>query len=110
MGHDVAPGTTRKRLVARGQSRSGKLIVIPGATKNWLHLSVWTDKKSKSRKREPQSFGANITTTRAWAKVGPHGVFCDRKRYGARQETVTAGPRSRGTMYRKELVSKPVRG
>ena len=43
---------------------------------------------------------------RAWGKVGPPGVFCDRKRYGSRQETVTAELRSRGTMYRKELVSK----
>ena len=43
---------------------------------------------------------------RAWGKVGPHGLFCDRKRYGSRQETVMAEPRSRGKMYRKELVSK----
>ena len=41
-----------------------------------------------------------------WGKVGPHGVFCDRKRYRSRQETVTAELRSRATMYRKELVSK----
>ena len=32
--------------------------------------------------------------------------FSDRKRYGSRQETVTAELRSRGTMYSKELVSK----
>ena len=43
---------------------------------------------------------------RAWGKVGPHGVFCDRKRYGSRLQTVTAELRSRSTMYRKELVSK----
>ena len=43
---------------------------------------------------------------RAWGKVGPHGVFCDRKRYASRRETVRADLRSRGTMYRKELVSK----
>ena len=42
----------------------------------------------------------------AYGKVGPHGVFCDRKRCGSRQETVTAELNSRGTMYRKELVSK----
>ena len=43
---------------------------------------------------------------RAWGKVGPHGVFRDRKRYESRQEAVTAELRSRGTMYRKELASK----
>ena len=32
--------------------------------------------------------------------------FCDRKRYGSRQETATAELRSRGTMHSKELVSK----
>ena len=32
--------------------------------------------------------------------------ICDRKRYGSRQETVTSELRSRGTMYRKDLVSK----
>ena len=42
---------------------------------------------------------------KSWGKVGPHGVFCDKKRYGSRQETVTAELRSRGKMYRKELVS-----
>ena len=34
-----------------------------------------------------------------------HGVFCDRKRCGSRQETVTAELRSSGTMYRIGLVS-----
>ena len=44
---------------------------------------------------------------RAWGKVGPHGTrFCNRKRYVLRQETATSELRSRGTMYRKELVSK----
>ena len=38
-------------------------------------------------------------------KLGPHGVFCHRMRYGSRQETVTAGLKSPGAMYRKELVS-----
>ena len=39
-------------------------------------------------------------------KVGPYGVLSDRKRSESRQETMTAELRSRGTMYRKELVSK----
>ena len=39
-------------------------------------------------------------------KFGPHGVFGYRKRFGSRQQTVTAELRSCGTMYRKELVSK----
>ena len=48
---------------------------------------------------------------RLWAmkslgEVGRHGVFCDRKRYGSRQEAVTGELRSRGTIYRKVLVSK----
>ena len=47
-----------------------------------------------------------LWAVKSWGKVGPHGVFCDIKRYGSRQETVTAELRSRGTMYRKELVSK----
>ena len=36
------------------------------------------------------------------AKSVRMGVFCDRKRYGSRQETVTAELKSCGTMYRKE--------
>ena len=40
------------------------------------------------------------------AEVGPHGEFFDRKRYGSRQKAVTAELKSRGTTYRKELVSK----
>ena len=46
-----------------------------------------------------------IGPLRAWGKVDPHGVFGDRKRYGWRQETVTAELRSRGAMYPNELVS-----
>ena len=43
---------------------------------------------------------------RASGEVGPHGIFSDRKRYGSRQKAVAAELKSRGTMYRVELVLK----
>ena len=46
-----------------------------------------------------------VWAVKSLGKVGPHGEFCDRKRSGSRQETVTAELRSRGTMCRQELVS-----
>ena len=55
------------------------------------------------------AFGRNLKgcgARRASGKVGPHGIFSDRKRYRSRQKAVTAELKSHGTMYRKELVSK----
>ena len=48
-----------------------------------------------------------VRDVKASGKVGPHGIFSNRNRYGSCQKAVTVELKSHGTMYRKELMSKP---